>query len=45
MAAIWIYPGDTTGRDKNCHTHKVDRSIKVVWGYPLIRDSGRDIQK
>jgi hypothetical protein len=34
-AANWIYLGDTTGRGKNDQTHKVNRSIKLVWGYPL----------
>jgi len=34
-AANWIYLGDTTGRGKNDHTHKPNRSIKAVWGYPL----------
>ncbi|MBW1933204.1 MAG: DUF4338 domain-containing protein [Deltaproteobacteria bacterium] len=37
-AANWIYPGDTTGRGKNDQTHKVNRSIKAVWGYPLTKD-------
>jgi len=36
-AANWIYLGDTTGRGKNDHTHKPNRSIKAVWGYPLIK--------
>jgi hypothetical protein len=34
-AANWIYLGDTTGRGKNDQTHKQNRSIKAVWGYPL----------
>jgi hypothetical protein len=34
-AANWIYLGDTTGRGKNDHTHRPNRSIKAVWGYPL----------
>lgn len=34
-AANWIYLGETTGRGKNDQTHKVNRSIKAVWGYPL----------
>jgi len=34
-AANWIYLGDTTGRGKNDHTNKANRSIKAVWGYPL----------
>jgi hypothetical protein len=34
-AANWIYLGDTTGRGKNDHTYKPNRSIKAVWGYPL----------
>ncbi len=37
-AANWIYLGDTTGRGKNDQTHKVNRSIKAVWGYPLSKD-------
>jgi hypothetical protein len=36
-AANWIYLGDTTGRGKNDHTNKVNRSIKAVWGYPLSK--------
>jgi len=34
-AANWICLGDTTGRGKNDRTHKPNRSIKAVWGYPL----------
>jgi hypothetical protein len=37
-AANWIYLGDTTGRGKNDHTYKANRSIKAVWGYPLSKD-------
>ena len=37
-AANWIYLGDTTGRGKNDHTYKANRSIKAVWGYPLTKD-------
>lgn len=37
-AANWIYLGDTTGRGKNDHTNKPNRSIKAVWGYPLTRN-------
>jgi len=37
-AANWLYLGKTTGRGKNDHTHKPNRSIKVVWGYPLGRN-------
>ena len=37
-AANWIYLGKTTGRGKNDQTHKVNRSIKGVWGYPLSRE-------
>jgi len=37
-AANWIYLGDTTGRGKNDQTHKPNRSIKAVWGYPLSKD-------
>jgi hypothetical protein len=38
QAANWLYLGKTTGRGKNDHTYKPNRSIKAVWGYPLCRD-------
>jgi hypothetical protein len=37
-AANWKYLGKTTGRGKNDQTHKVNRSIKGVWGYPLSKE-------
>lgn len=37
-AANWILLGKTTGRGKNDQTNKVNRSIKYVYGYPLIGD-------
>ena len=37
-AANWRYLGDTTGRGKNDQTHAKNRSIKAVWGYPLVKD-------
>ena len=37
-AANWKYLGDTTGRGKNDHTMKANRSIKAVWGYPLSKN-------
>ena len=37
-AANWLYLGLTTGRGKNDHTYKQNRSIKAVWGYPLCDD-------
>ncbi|MBN1227641.1 MAG: DUF4338 domain-containing protein [Deltaproteobacteria bacterium] len=37
-AANWIYLGNTTGRGKNDNTHKPNRSIKAVFGYPLVKD-------
>jgi len=37
-AANWIYLGKTTGRGKNDQTHKVNRAIKGVWGYPLSKE-------
>jgi len=37
-AANWIALGKTTGRGKNDHTNKPNRSIKAVWGYPLSKD-------
>jgi hypothetical protein len=37
-AANWIYLGVTTGRGKDAPTHKPNRSIKEVLGYPLVKD-------
>ena len=37
-AANWHYLGLTTGRGKNDQTHKPNRSIKAVWGYPLHKN-------
>lgn len=37
-AANWIYLGDTTGRGKDDRTHRPNRSIKAVYGYPLVKD-------
>jgi hypothetical protein len=37
-AANWYYLGLTTGRGKNDHTNKPNRSLKHVFGYPLIKD-------
>ena len=37
-AANWTYLGPTTGRGKNDHTNKQNRSLKAVYGYPLARD-------
>ncbi|MCK4485807.1 MAG: DUF4338 domain-containing protein [Desulfobacterales bacterium] len=44
-AANWIYLGDTTGRGKNDQTHKPNRSIKAVWGYPLSMDFPEVLQR
>lgn len=37
-AANWIFMGITTGRGKNDHTNKPNRSLKEVLGYPLAPD-------
>ena len=37
-AANWRLIGRTTGRGKNDHTGRPNRSIKAVWGYPLSKD-------
>jgi hypothetical protein len=37
-AANWIYLGKTTGRGKNDQTGKPNRSLKAVYGYPLVKD-------
>lgn len=45
QAANWIYLGETTGRGKNDQTHKANRSIKAVWGYPLSKDFREVLQR
>lgn len=37
-AANWIFLGYTTGRGKNDRTHRANRSLKQVLGYPLVPD-------
>ena len=37
-AANWVWMGRTTGRGKNDQTNRPNRSIKDVWGYPLVHD-------
>lgn len=40
-AANWTYLGETTGRGKNDLTHRPNRSRKLVFGQPLVRDFRR----
>ena len=42
-AANWIYLGLTTGRGKDDHTYKPNRSLKAIWGYPLSGDFRRHL--
>lgn len=44
-AANWIYLGDTTGRGKHEKSHKITRSIKAVWGYPVSMDFREVLQR
>ena len=37
-AANWVYLGMTTGRGKDDQTRKPNRSLKEVWGYPVVQD-------
>jgi len=37
-ASNWIYLGNTSGRGKNDQSHRQNRSIKAVWGYPLVKN-------
>ncbi len=37
-AANWVYLGQTTGRGKHDQTKKANRSLKLVFGYPLRKD-------
>jgi hypothetical protein len=43
-AANWIYLGDSTGRGKDAPTHKANRPLKQVLGYPLVKDFRRRLQ-
>ncbi len=43
-AANWVYLGETTGRGKNDQTHKPNRSIKAVLGYPLSKNFRKLLQ-
>jgi len=36
-AANWVYMGKTTGRGKDDQTHKPNRPVKEVLGYPLVK--------
>jgi hypothetical protein len=38
QAANWIALGKTTGRGLKATTNGVKRTIKTVYGYPLVRD-------
>lgn len=40
-AANWTYLGMTTGRGKDDSTKQPNRSLKQVFGYPLIKDFSR----
>jgi hypothetical protein len=37
-AANWVCMGRTTGRGKDDQTGRPNRTLKDVWGYPLVRD-------
>jgi Domain of unknown function (DUF4338) len=37
-AANWVLMGRTTGRGKDDQTNKANRSLKDVWGLPLVED-------
>jgi hypothetical protein len=37
-AANWVWLGRTTGRGKDDLTHRANRPVKDVLGYPLVRD-------
>ena len=37
-AANWVFMGQTTGRGKDDHANKPNRSLKDVLGLPLVED-------
>ena len=37
LAANWVYLGETTGRGKDDLTHRANRPVKKVLGYPLVK--------
>jgi hypothetical protein len=41
-AANWVPVGLTTGRGKDDHTHRVNRSIKEVLAFPIGAQPRRD---
>jgi hypothetical protein len=42
-AANWVLLGRTTGRGKDDQTHRPNRSLKDIWGYPLVADFRREL--
>jgi hypothetical protein len=44
-AANWNALGRTTGRGKDNQTHRANRSLKEVWGYPLQRHFRRRLSE
>ena len=44
-AANWLPLGLTTGRGKDDHTNRANRSLKEVMGYPLTRDFRERLSK
>jgi hypothetical protein len=40
-AANWMTLGLTTGRGKAANSHRPNRPLKQVWGYPLSKDFRR----
>ena len=40
-AANWTALGLTKGRGKDDQTNKPNRSLKLLWGYPLVHDFRR----
>ena len=44
-AANWTLLGQTTGRGKDAPTKEVNRSIKQVLGYPLVKDFRQRLSK
>ena len=43
-AANWIRVGETKGRSRNDKTHSINKSIKDIYLYPIIKNYKKELQ-